>query len=191
MPHLTILFSSLIALAILLAIAERRYALANERRILAAGGSEVAPRVFRLMVPVYVLVFPAAVAEHLLAARRPPVPVAAAMVAVFLASKALKLWAVAHLREGWTMKVILPPALRVVTSGPYRYLRHPNYVAVMGEIIALPLAGGAFVTAAAAGALFLAILAVRVRTEEAALMARPEYARAMGGRRRFLPRRPR
>ena len=85
------------------------------------------------------------------------------------------------------MKVILPRHLRVVTTGPYRCMRHPNSIAVLGEILALPLAGGAWITAAVAGILFTLILVVRVRTEEEALLARPEYAAAMGGKRRFVP----
>lgn len=180
-------FVALVLLAVALAIAERWYSLANESRMLREGGVEIAPRVFRLMVPVYVLVFPAALAEHLLVPRATSFMMIGAMGGFFLISKGLKLWVILHLRECWTMKVILPRHLHVVTSGPYRFIRHPNYIAVMGEIIALPLVGGAWVTAAAAGILFMIILVARVRTEEEALMARPEYAAALGGKRRFLP----
>ena len=180
-------FVVLVLLAIALAIAERWYSLANESRMLREGGVEIAPRVFRLMVPVYVLVFPAALTEHLLAPRVTSHMMIGTMGGLFLVSKGLKLWVILHLREGWTMKVILPQHLHVVTTGPYRFMRHPNYIAVMGEILALPLAGGAWVTATAAGILFMLILVARVRTEEEALMARPEYVAALGGKRRFLP----
>ena len=180
-------FVALVLVGIALSIAERWYSLANESRMMREGGVEIAPRVFRLMVPVYVLVFPAALAEHLLAPRAASPMMIATMAGIFLISKGLKLWVILHLREGWTMKVILPRHLRVVTTGPYRFMRHPNYIAVMGEILALPLAGGAWITAAAAGILFTLILVVRVRTEEEALLARPEYAAAMGGKRRFVP----
>ncbi len=173
--------------AVLVALGERAYAARNERRLRNDGAEEVAPWVFRLMVPVFSLIFVGAIAEHRLLARRPPAPLVAAMVALFLAAKGLKLWAVLHLREAWTMRVILPRSLRVVASGPYRYLRHPNYVAVMGEIIALPLVGGAWLTALAGVLLFAPILFARVRTEEAALLRRPEYAERMGAKRRFLP----
>lgn len=184
-------YLALVAAAGAVALLERAYALRNERRLLAEGGAEVAPWVFRLMVPVYTLIFPAAVTEHLALDRRPEPAFAGAMLLLFASSKALKLWAVLHLGSAWTMKVVLPGVLRVVATGPYRYLRHPNYVAVLGEIVALPLAGGAYVTAAVAAAIFLPLLRARVRTEEAALLARPEYASRMGGTRRFLPRRPR
>ena len=187
----TALYTGLVILAIAISLAERRISLVNERRMLREGGAEVSPWVFRLMVPVYSLIFPAAIVEHLLASRRPPFVLVAAMLILFLASKGLKLWVVLHLKGLWTMKVIVPDRLIVVTSGPYRFMRHPNYVAVMGEIVALPLVGGAYATAAAGAACFFLILIARVRTEEAALLARSEYAGAMSGRRRFLPGRAR
>ncbi len=179
--------TSLVALAILIALGERLYAAGNERRLRREGAEEIAPWVFRLMAPVYLLVFPGAIAENVLLDRRPLPVVAFTMAALFFAAKLLKLWAVLHLREAWTMRVFLPRSLRVVTTGPYRYLRHPNYIAVMGEVVALPLAGGAFITATVCGTLFALILVLRIRTEEAALLARPEYAALMGGKRRFLP----
>jgi methyltransferase len=180
-------FVALVATAAAVAVLERLYARRNEQRLLREGAEEVAPWVYRLMVPVYVLIFPAAVAEHLLMMRRPSLLFAGFMVLLFVLAKGLKTWAILSLGDLWTMRVILPRPLRVVTGGPYGHLRHPNYVAVIFEATALPLAGGAFITAAAGGALFLALLRARVRTEEAALLARPEYAGAMGDKRRFIP----
>src|SRR2546425_443241 len=181
------LYMALVAAVAVIAILERVYARRNEARLLSEGAEEVAPWVFRLMAPVYSLTFPAAVGEQLLMARRPPLPFAASMVLLFLLAKGLKLWAIHSLGNLWTMRVILPRPFVVVSGGPYRFLRHPNYVAVIFEVTALPLAGGAFFTAVAGGALFFALLWARVRTEEAALLARPEYAAAMGQRRRFVP----
>ncbi len=187
MDRPSIVFVVLVAAAALVALGERVYARRNEVRLLRQGAVEVAPWVFRLMAPVYTLIFPAAIAEHLAFGRRAPPLLAAAMIVLFAAAKGLKLWAVLHLKELWTMRVILPRPLRVVSGGPYRYVRHPNYVAVIGEILALPLAGGAWITAVAGGALFGAVLRARVRTEEAALLARPEYASIMAGKNRFVP----
>ncbi len=187
MNNASILYVLFAVVAAGIALAERVLAARHEARLLALGAEEVAPWVYRLMVPVYTLIFPAAVAEHLVAGRRPAGAWVVAMVLLFAAAKGLKAWAVISLGDAWTMKVILPRALRVVTTGPYRFARHPNYVAVMGEILALPLAGGAWATAAAAGAIFLAILFWRVRTEEAALLRRPDYAAAMEDKARFFP----
>ena len=178
---------ALVAAAAVIAVLERVHACRNESRLLSEGAEEVAPWVFHLMVPVYSLTFPGAVAEHLIMGRRPPLPFATSMVLLFLLAKGLKFWAIHSLGNLWTMRVILPRPLVVVTGGPYRFLRHPNYVAVAFEVTALPLAVGAFMTAVAGGALLFALLWARVRTEEAALLARPEYAAAMGQRRRFVP----
>jgi methyltransferase len=183
----SVLYLAFVLLAVLVASLERLHAARNERRLRGRGADEVAPWVFRLMVPAYAAVFLGAVGEHLLLHRRPPLPLATAAVVLFVASKSLKLWAVLHLGDAWTMRVFLPRVLRVVTTGPYRYVRHPNYVAVVGEVVAVPLAGGAWITAGASVVLFAVILAMRVKTEERALLARPEYAVAMASKRRFLP----
>ncbi|HEU4402420.1 MAG TPA: isoprenylcysteine carboxylmethyltransferase family protein [Candidatus Polarisedimenticolia bacterium] len=187
MPRDSILYLAFVAAAAAIALAERLHTARNETRLLAAGGREVAPWVFRLMVPVYSGLFITAPVEHLLLARRPPAILVVAMVLLYAAAKGLKLSVARHLGEAWTMKVVLPPRPRIVTSGPYRHLRHPNYVAVMAEVLALPLAGGAWVSATVGGILFALILAWRVRTEEEALLAHPEYALLMAGKGRFLP----
>lgn len=187
MDRSSALYVLLVTAAALLALGERLYARRNEIRLLRGGAEEAAPGVFRLMVPVYALIFPAAAAEHILAGRRPGTVFVAGMIVLFAAAKGLKLWAVVQLGDQWTMRVVLPRTLRVATGGPYRYIRHPNYLAVIGEILALPLAGGAWMTAIAGGVLFGAILRARIGTEEAALLARPGYASAMAGKGRFVP----
>src|SRR6266545_4939980 len=87
-------FVALVAAAAAVAVIERLYARRNEQRLLRGGAEEVAPWVFRLMVPVFVLIFPAAVAEHLLMMRRPSLPFATSMVLLFVLAKALKTWAI-------------------------------------------------------------------------------------------------
>jgi methyltransferase len=176
-----------VAFAALLSLAERLYALRNERRLLGAGGAEIAPQVFSWMAPVYALHFAAAVAERSLLHRQVDPLWAGAMVALYVAAKILKGWAVWSLGPRWTMRVVIPKDPMVVTGGPYRFIRHPNYVAVMAEILALPLAGGAYFTAAIFGGAFLLILRARVRSEEEALLRLPQYASQMALRARFLP----
>jgi len=184
------LYLLFVAGAAAVASRERLVALHNERRLLAEGGAEVAPAVFSFMVPVYALHFPAAAWEHVAFHRSPRFAWVAAMLVVFAASKWLKWASVRALGEAWTMRVVVPAQPRVASTGPYRFLRHPNYVAVVGELLSLPLAGGAWITALVFGAAFGFVLYARVRTEEAALLARPEYAAAMDDRPRFLPGRP-
>jgi methyltransferase len=74
-----------------------------------------------------------------------------------------------------------------VTTGPYRFIRHPNYVAVILEFAALPMAGGAWLSALVLSALNGLVLWDRIRDEERLLAAVPGYEEALGGRARFLP----
>ncbi len=104
-------------------------------------------------------------------ARRPDVPSALAwsMLALVLGSQALRWWCIATLGRRWNTRVIVVPGLAPVTSGPYRLLRHPNYVAVVVEGIALPLVHAAWMTALIFTAANAALLTVRIRCEDRAL----------------------
>jgi methyltransferase len=91
------------------------------------------------------------------------------MLALVLASQALRWWCVATLGRRWNTLVIVVPGMPLVDRGPYRWLRHPNYLAVVVEGFALPLVHTAWVTALAFTLLNFAVLAVRIRVEDAAL----------------------
>jgi methyltransferase len=91
------------------------------------------------------------------------------MIAVVLAAEGLRWWCVRILGPQWNTRVIVVPGLPRVTNGPYRYLSHPNYVAVTAEIIALPLVHSAWLTAIVFSVLNAALLVVRLRVENAAL----------------------
>jgi methyltransferase len=88
---------------------------------------------------------------------------------VVLLSQGLRWWCIAVLGRQWNTRVIVVPGLRLVAGGPYRWMRHPNYVAVVAEGIALPLVHTAWVTAVVFTVLNIPLLAVRIRAEEAAL----------------------
>jgi methyltransferase len=99
---------------------------------------------------------------------------------------------VGHVRADVTaemrIQVVGSLDLGIVTGGPYRWIRHPNYVAVFVELAALPLIHGAWLTAAAGTALHVLVLRRRLALEEAVLSADPAYRDLMGGTPRFLPR---
>jgi methyltransferase len=103
--------------------------------------------------------------------RRPDVDawLAYPMVALVLASQALRWWCIATLGRRWNTRVIVVPGLPLVRSGPYRYFSHPNYVAVVVEGVALPLVHAAWMTAVVFTAANAALLTVRLRVENAAL----------------------
>jgi methyltransferase len=140
------------------------------------------------MVVVHAL-FPIACAAEVLVLKR-PFPGAPGLVAltVALGAQALRWWAIATLGWRWNTRVIVVPGAAPVTGGPYRFLRHPNYLAVVLEMLAVPLTHGAWLTALVFSALNAALLAVRIPAEERAL-GRP-YAEAFEWRSRLLPRGP-
>ena len=112
--------------------------------------------------------------------RRPDVPsvLAWSMLALVVASQALRWWCIATLGRRWNTRVIVVPGLAPVASGPYRLLRHPNYVAVVVEGFALPLVHAAWVAALVFTVLNAGLLAVRIRCEDRALATLPQVSHA-------------
>ncbi|GAA2498953.1 isoprenylcysteine carboxyl methyltransferase family protein [Streptomyces gobitricini] len=98
------------------------------------------------------------------------------MLALVVAAQGLRWWCVRTLGPRWNTRVLVVPGLPLVSGGPYRWLRHPNYVAVVAEGIALPLAHGAWLTAVLFTVANAALLVVRIRCEEAALGGSPDAA---------------
>jgi methyltransferase len=92
-------------------------------------------------------------------------------LAVYLALQGARAWVLLTLGRRWTTRIIVVPGAPLVAAGPYRWLAHPNYAVVIGEIAALPLCLGLPWYAAAFSLANLALLAVRVRAESAALTA--------------------
>ncbi|MFE9363142.1 isoprenylcysteine carboxyl methyltransferase family protein [Streptomyces sp. NPDC006978] len=160
--------------ALVLAVAAERLAelvlaLRNARWSLARGGTEAGRGHYPVMVALHTALLAACLAETWLAGR-PFVPwFGWTMVAVVAAAQGLRWWCVRTLGRRWNTRVIVVPGLPLVTGGPYRWLRHPNYVAVAAEGAALPLVHGAWVTAVLFTVLNAALLIVRIRCEEGAL----------------------
>ena len=98
------------------------------------------------------------------------------------------MWVIATLGPHWNVQIMDSARLGVVTGGPFRFIRHPNYVAVFLELLALPLVHGAWLTALLGGACHVWVLAHRIRAEETALLAHASTGSVMGGKPRFFPR---
>jgi methyltransferase len=136
---------------------------------LARGGVESGQRHYPVMVVVHTALLAGCVAEVLLA-DRPFLPALGwPMLALVLAAQALRWWCIRTLGPRWSTRVVVVPDLPLVTAGPYRWLNHPNYVAVVVEGFALPLVHTAWVTALLFTVANAGVLAVRLRAEEAAL----------------------
>jgi len=162
--------TDLAALAIVLVVmvAETLRSRDNERWLRREGAAEPSGDVYRAMAWVYPLTFVAMGAEGALRGR-PNVALAVAGATLFLLAKALKYWAIGTLGRRWSFRVLVPPGSTLISGGPYAYLRHPNYVAVFGEMIGFALFAGARITGIASLLVFGALVRRRIRVEEHAL----------------------
>ena len=152
---------------------------------MALGGEERGQRHFRVMTVLHAAFLISCVAEVLLLNRAFPGVLGWTAFAIALLAQGLRYWAVWTLGERWNTRIIFIPGAQPVTSGPYRLIRHPNYLAVIMELLAVPLIHGAYLTSITFSLANALMLMVRIRAEEAALGA--EYARAFSNRRRFIP----
>jgi methyltransferase len=157
----------------------------NARTALLAGGIESGRGAYAVMVVVHALFPLSCAAEVVVLGRLFPGAFGYGALALALGAQALRWWAVATLGEHWNTRVIVVPGTAPVTGGPYRFLRHPNYLAVIVEMLAVPLVHGAWITALVFSALNAILLAIRISAEERAL-GQP-YAAAFQGCSRFFP----
>jgi methyltransferase len=161
--HFDPLSVAVLVLVTLQRFGELALARRNTRRLLARGAVEVAPGHY-----------PAIVALHaswllglwaLAPAREASLP----LLAVFAFLQVGRAWVLATLGERWTTRIIVVPGETLASAGPYRFLSHPNYVIVAGEILVLPLAFGLLAFALVFTAINAAVLWVRIRAEGQAL----------------------
>ncbi|MBM7114018.1 isoprenylcysteine carboxyl methyltransferase family protein [Archangium primigenium] len=157
----------------------------NARRALAAGGREVGQGHYRVMTVLHTAFLVSCAAEVVGWPRAFPGVLGWVALGGAVLAQALRYWAITTLGERWNTRILFIPGARPVTSGPYRFVRHPNYVAVILEMACIPLIHGAYLTALVFSVANAALLVVRIRAEEAALG--PEYQRAFGARPRFVP----
>ncbi|MFJ6505999.1 isoprenylcysteine carboxyl methyltransferase family protein [Streptomyces sp. NPDC091879] len=152
-------------------VAELVVARRNERWSVARGATVAGQGHYPAMVALHTGLLAGCLAEVWLAGR-PFVPALAwPMLAVLAAAQGLRWWCIRSLGPRWNTRVIVVPGLPLVAKDPYRWrrLRHPNYVAVVAEGVALPLVHTAWVTAVVFTVLNAVLLRVRIRCENRAL----------------------
>jgi methyltransferase len=184
---MTAAYLALLVLVGLERLFELRISRRNQQKLEKQGVRKIAEPHFRWMVLTHGGVLACAAAEVMLL-HRPLIPLLAiAMAALFVFANALRWWVIRTLAGHWNVEVMASSRVGVVTSGPYRWVRHPNYVAVVIELFSLPMIHTAWITALAGTLANLEILRRRLRVEEGVLMADPSYRSAMGEKPRFLP----
>lgn len=149
-------------------LAELPLARRNTIALLAAGAHEVGAAHYPVLVGVHVLWLASLAAW--VAHFQPPLHLGWA--ALYVALQPLRFWVIATLGRYWTTRIVTVPNAPLVKRGPYRFLKHPNYVVVVAEIAILPLALGAWPLAVLFSALNAAALTVRLRVENASLAQR-------------------
>jgi len=184
--------SVILYLALLLGVAamrifELRISKRHQREMTSRGAAKVNDPNFRWMAVFHTLVLIGAAVEVVFAHRPFLLRLAIPMMVLFVAANLVRWWVIQTLGEHWNVQVMDSTRLGVITGGPFRYVRHPNYAAVFVEMIALPLIHAAWITALAGAIAHVVVLALRLSTEERVLLANPDYAAAMGSKPRFLP----
>ncbi|HXG19392.1 MAG TPA: isoprenylcysteine carboxylmethyltransferase family protein [Methylomirabilota bacterium] len=170
----------------LLRVAELIVSRRHQDQLLREGGQKIAEPTYPLMIGVHTLLFVGSTLEVWLL-QRPFFPwLGWPMLGLLVCCIAGRVWVWRSLGTQWHTQIMASP-LPVIHSGPYHYVRHPNYTIVIVEMFAIPLAHSAYVTASGCSALNALVLSQRIRLEEAALLTREDYRRTMAGKPRFLP----
>lgn len=160
----------------------RRLTMQAEKR----GAEPQREPVFVVMVLLHVLPFVLAPLEVVLFERPFRAWLFAFVVCAMLALAVVRIWTFATLGAMWNVRIVQPD--RIVVAGPYRFVRHPNYAVVIGELFFLPLAHGCFLTSAIVSTLNAWVLSRRIPAEERMLLSLPGYREAMQQKPRFIPR---
>ncbi len=185
---MTFAYISLLVLVGIGRLGELAISRRNQRHLEKQGARKIPEPHFRFMVLLHTCVLVGAGLEVLFL-HRPLIPaLAIPMATLFLLSNVLRWWVIQALSGRWTVEVMDASRAGVVSSGPYRWVRHPNYVGVVAEVFSLPMIHTAWITSIAGTLGYLAILRRRLRVEDGVLLADPAYRLAMGEKPRFFPR---
>jgi methyltransferase len=169
---------------------ELLYSARNERAIRGRQPSapEAGRTIFKWIALVNAGLFTLPALERRWRGHPPPAAIAAAGWIASVSALVLRLSVLMSLRGSWNARALVPSDLHIVDRGPYRFIRHPNYVALGLEFLGLPLIGGAYVSALGLGLVNALLLRRRIREEDALLMAIPAYRERMADKPAFVPR---
>jgi methyltransferase len=185
---MTVAYISLLVIVGIGRLAELWISRRNQRQLEKKGVRKIPEPHFRWMVLLHGSVLVIAGLEVLFL-HRPLIPALAIPMAVlFVLSNVLRWWVIQTLGGLWNVELMESMSVGVVSSGPYRWVRHPNYVGVVAEVFSLPMIHTAWIAATLGTLGYMIILRRRLKLEDGFLMSDPAYRLAMGEKPRFFPR---
>lgn len=161
-------FYIIVGLVIVQRLVELVIAKRNEKKSLAAGGIEYDKKGYSVIVIMHTMFFISFFAEYFYFEHTLN-KFWIVFLLLFIAAQGLRYWAIISLGSLWNTRIIIVPGSKLVKSGPYKYFKHPNYMAVITELAVLPLMFSCFVTAIVISAVNLLLLKRRIAIEENAL----------------------
>jgi methyltransferase len=165
----TTLFIVIIALVVAQRLMELVIAKDNEKWLREQGAVEYGKSHYKYIVTLHTLWFVSMIAEYALRSDITLDNVSVALIAAFIVLQALRVWVLSSLGKYWNTKILVVPNAQLVAKGPYKFIKHPNYIIVVLELLVLPLAFHLMITAALFSVLNAAVLYVRIKEENKAL----------------------
>jgi methyltransferase len=181
-----VIFFIFFTLVIIQRLVELWIANKNEKWMKAKGAIEVGREHYPIMVFMHSAFFVTLLVEVILLNRELSL-LWPALITIFFITQLMRIWALTSLGKYWNTKIIVLPNATIVKKGPYKYLRHPNYVIVVVEILLVPLLFQAYWTAAIFSILNAWVLTIRIPLEEKALMTETDYHKQFEKVSRFSP----
>lgn len=161
----------------------------NETIMKGRGAYEVGSKHYKYIVSVHVFFFLSLFVEYHLGGK----DISSfwpSLLPLFIGAQIIRVWALTSLGEYWNTKIIILPNAKIVSKGPYKYIKHPNYFIVGVEILTIPLLFQCYITAVLFTVLNIVVLSVRIPIEEKALMELEAYKKEFTNRKRFVPVKP-
>jgi len=180
------IFFSFVAFIVVQRLVELLLARRNERYMKRRGALEFGREHYKYIVLLHMLFFVLIVAEVTFL-KRTPSPMWPALLVLFIGTQLLRAWAITSLGVYWNTKILVLPHSKLSPKGPYKFMRHPNYIVVMLEFWIVPLFFQAYITAVVCSVLNVFVLSVRIREEERALQELTNYKQSFQNISRFLP----
>ncbi|WP_433742764.1 isoprenylcysteine carboxyl methyltransferase family protein [Falsibacillus pallidus] len=179
-------FLAFFILIIFQRLAELLLAKKNERKMKQLGALEFGKLHYYFMTGMHTLFFVALFAEVMMADRGMN-PLWGGLMTAFLLAQAARIWVISSLGPFWNTKIIILPEAKLTTKGPYKFIKHPNYLIVTLELLIIPLLFNAYFTMIIFAILNAVILSIRIPLEERALILADDHLGGHLHKNRFFP----